>query len=98
MSRGLGWLEQDLFKYLRRQGGAASYDGLLNYSWNYEYRDYRSRFEAVRRALRSLSRKGYVEKEVYKGVVIYTVRTRSPGAHGGGKPAIAANISGVKLR
>jgi hypothetical protein len=31
-----------------------------------EYKTYRSRVESVRRALKSLCRRGYIEKEVYK--------------------------------
>jgi hypothetical protein len=37
-----------------------------------EFSSYRGRIESIRRALKSLCRRGYVEKDVYKGVIIYT--------------------------
>jgi hypothetical protein len=73
MSRGLGWIESLLLRYLRRQGGSASLEAVLNHALMYgEYKNYRSQIETVRRALKTLCRRGYVEREVYKGVLIYT--------------------------
>jgi hypothetical protein len=47
-----------------------------------EVGSYRGRIESVRRALKSLCRHGYVEKEVYKGVIIYTATKAKPGHTG----------------
>jgi hypothetical protein len=84
MSRGLGWVESLVFRYLQHRGGSASFDTVMNHALMYgEYASYRSHVESVRRALKSLGRRGLVEKEVYKGVVIYTAKTDVSRAQGG---------------
>jgi hypothetical protein len=84
MSRGLGWLESLVFDFLRHRGGSASFEAVRDHSLMYgDFDSYRGRVESVRRALRSLCRRGYVEKEIYKGVIIYTAalskKNVSPG-------------------
>lgn len=82
MSRGLGWLESLVFDFLRHRGCAASFEAVLDHSLIYrEFSSYRSRVELVRRALKSLCRHGYVEKEVYKGVIIYTAAQAKPDSN-----------------
>ena len=76
MSRGLGWVERLLFDFLRRRKGAASFDAILLHAFLYNMGEHRTQVETVRRALKSLQRKGYVEKDEYKGVVIYSVKAK----------------------
>ncbi len=77
MSRGLGWVEQLLFDYLRRRKGTASFDAVLGHACLYNMGEYRTQVETIRRVLKSLQRKEYIEKEKYKGVTIYSVKDKS---------------------
>ena len=76
MSRGLDSVEYLLFAYLRRR--AASFAEIVNYALMYmSTGKYHSERETIRRALKSLVRKRYIERETYKGVVIYSVKKKT---------------------